>query len=84
MMVPDNVIIATLLVILNVLELIQLIERRRRYWVHPMNRSRDETSVRNREDVLQVYPERILSYFRMRDWQDGLITRIKQCLPFFS
>ena len=66
-MVPDNVIIATLQVILNVFVLIQLNERRRRYWVHPMNQSRADSSVRNGVDALQAYPERCFSlYFRMQ------------------
>ena len=55
--------IATLLVIVNVFVLIQLNDWRRRYWVHPINQSRDETSVRNRVDALQAYPERFFSYF---------------------
>ena len=66
MMVLDNVMIATLLLILNVFVLIQLNERRRRYWVHPMNQSRDDTSVRIRVDALQAYPETFFSYFPMQ------------------
>ncbi|XP_067948826.1 uncharacterized protein [Watersipora subatra] len=38
----------------------------REHWVHPMNATRDEDSVRLRIDRLRNYPDRFHSYFRMR------------------
>lgn len=37
----------------------------RQYWVHPMNRSRTETSVINRFQQLKQYPDRFFELYRM-------------------
>lgn len=39
----------------------------RRYWVHPMNMIREETSMRNRIEIMrESYPDRFFSYFRVK------------------
>lgn len=63
----DEVIAIFALVILSyLLHRQRHVARPRQYWVHPMNLSRDQDSVKLRLDRLEQFPDRFNSYFRMK------------------
>ena len=53
--------------LLNILILHRRLRARdeREYWVHPMNQTRESTSVVNRVQQLNEYPDRFYEQFRM-------------------
>lgn len=62
----DEIELITFILLLTTLYLIlQNEERRRRWWVHPLNANRNETSVRNRVELMRQFPDRFKEYFRM-------------------
>lgn len=64
-MIVENMALALYLYIVHIYLLLQQQQEKRRYWVHPLNQSRDRTSVRNRIESMKDYPDRFFSYFRM-------------------